>query len=85
MTPERYEIRVKGKLSSSLQTAFEGMSARIEPVETVLSGTLDDQAALYGVLEHVHALGLELIEVRRVALADDIAPVDGRRRRSSEE
>jgi hypothetical protein len=86
VNPERYEIRVKGKLSSSLQTAFEGMTARIEPVETVLSGTLEDQAALYGVLEHVHALGLELVEVRRVALADrDSGVVDFRRRERSEE
>ena len=33
--------------------------------ETVLAGTLPDQAALYGVLTQIEALGLELIEVRR--------------------
>jgi hypothetical protein len=67
MTGDRYEIRVKGRLTPSLQAAFQGMTAQVEPVETVLSGTIEDQAALYGVLDHVHALGLELIEVRRVA------------------
>jgi hypothetical protein len=65
--PGRYEIRIKGKLSATLQSTFEGMSAEFEPVETVLSGVLEDQAALYGVLEHVQSLGLELVEVRRVA------------------
>jgi hypothetical protein len=34
--------------------------------DTVLSGTIADQAALYGVLAQLEALGLELIEVRRV-------------------
>src|SRR5438477_354326 len=65
--PGRYEIRIKGKLSATLQSTFEGMSAEFEPVETILSGVLEDQAALYGVLEHVQSLGLELVEVRRVA------------------
>ena len=35
--------------------------------DTVLTGALADQAALYGVLAEVEALGLELIEVRRLS------------------
>ena len=34
--------------------------------DTVLTGVLADQAALYGVLAEAEALGLELIEVRRL-------------------
>jgi hypothetical protein len=34
-----------------------------------LSGVLADQAALYGVLAQIEALGLELIEVRRLPSA----------------
>ena len=34
--------------------------------QTVLTGTLADQAALYGVLAEIEALGLELLEVRRL-------------------
>jgi hypothetical protein len=34
--------------------------------ETLLIGSLEDQSALYGVLAHLEALGLELIEVRRL-------------------
>ena len=74
MTPGRYEIRIKGKLSASLQLAFDGMTAQIEPAETVLSGVLTDQAALYGVLRSVQALGLELVEVHRVAIPEPIPP-----------
>jgi hypothetical protein len=32
----------------------------------VLTGMLADQAALYGVLAEIEALGLELLEVRRL-------------------
>jgi hypothetical protein len=70
MAATRYEIRVKGRLTASVQSAFHGMATQIEPVETILSGTLEDQAALYEVLQQVHALGLELVEVRRAACVD---------------
>jgi hypothetical protein len=61
-----YEIRVKGRLSKSLLAAFEGMRASVEPVETVLHGPVQDQAALYGLLNQIQSLGLELVEVRRL-------------------
>jgi hypothetical protein len=61
-----YEIRVRGRLSDSLMAAFEGMEASVEPVETVIHGPVLDQAALYGLLDRIQALGLELVEVRRL-------------------
>jgi hypothetical protein len=64
-----YEIRIKGRLSDSLLAAFEGLTASVEPVEpveTVLHGPVQDQAALYGLLDRIQALGLELVEVRRL-------------------
>jgi hypothetical protein len=39
---------------------------RTDGDQTVLTGTLADQAALYGVLAEIEALGLELLEVRRL-------------------
>lgn len=42
--------------------------------DTVLTGVLTDQAAVYGVLAETEALGLELIEVRR--LPPDESPDD---------
>jgi hypothetical protein len=63
----RYEIRVKGRVSASVQAIFCTMSAQIEPVGTVLTGTFEDQAALFGALMQIEALGLELVEVRRTA------------------
>jgi hypothetical protein len=61
-----YEIRIKGRLSDSLLAAFEGLDATVEPVETVLRGPVQDQAALYGLLNRIQSLGLELVEVRRL-------------------
>jgi hypothetical protein len=60
-----YEIRVRGRLSEAVAGAFEGMTADVEPAETVLHGPVVDQARLHGLLEQVRSLGLELVEVRR--------------------
>ena len=61
-----YEIRIKGRLSDSLLAVFGGLTATVETGETVLRGQVRDQAALYGLLDRVQSLGLELVEVRRL-------------------
>jgi len=63
---KRYEIRVGGHLGDTLRYAFPGMEAQPRGADTVLSGVLADQAALFGVLAQIEALGLELIDVRRL-------------------
>jgi hypothetical protein len=62
----RYEIRIKGRVSEQTASAFEGLALEVLPVETVLHGDVADQAALHVLLDRVQALGLELIEVRRL-------------------
>jgi hypothetical protein len=61
-----YEIHVRGEIPSEALSEFEGMTTFTEPAATVLSGIVEDQAALQGVLNRIHALGLELVEVRRL-------------------
>ena len=61
----RYQIRVRGGLGRTIRAAFPALRAQAQGQDTVLTGTLADQAALYGVLAQVEALGLELLEVRR--------------------
>jgi hypothetical protein len=61
-----YEIRIKGRLSDSVSGAFEDFTASVKPAETTLRGEVRDQSELHGVLERLQALGLELIEVRRL-------------------
>ena len=60
-----YEIRVRGLLGGMLLGAFPDLHAQAHGTETVLTGPLADQAALYGLLAQMEALGLELLEVRR--------------------
>jgi hypothetical protein len=64
--PVRYEIVVRGLLSETLLAAFPTLSAEAHGAETLLAGALADQAALYGVLAQIEALGLELLDVRRM-------------------
>ena len=59
-----YRIRIRGELSERLLTAFPTLEANTASGETVLTGLLPDQAALYGVLGQIEALGLVLLEVR---------------------
>ena len=76
-----YEVRVRGRLSRTLTTEFEelALAANVEPVETVLSGPIEDQAALHGLLRRIESLGLELVEVRRFPPAPAEAPKTGDR------
>jgi hypothetical protein len=60
-----YEIRVRGRVGEEL-TAALGLVAEIEPVETVLRGTVADQEGLHGVLGRLQDIGLELVEIRRL-------------------
>ncbi len=65
-----YEIHIKGRVSEQLLGVFEGMDATVQSVETVLRGPVLDQAALHGLLDRIQALGLELVEVRRLPEGD---------------
>ena len=64
--PQRYQISVRGCLGETIRSAFPGLQAITDGDQTVLTGMLADQAALYGVLAEIEALGLELLEVRRL-------------------
>ena len=63
--PAPYAIRVDGHLGAVTLLAFPGMTPQREGTHTVLTGWLD-QSALYGVLAEMEALGLVLLEVRRM-------------------
>jgi hypothetical protein len=61
-----YEIRVRGRLSEATLASFDGMTAGVAPAQTVLRGTVPHEARLHQLLRRVEALGLELVEVRRL-------------------
>ena len=62
----QYEIRIRGRVRPALLEDFDGLEQSVERVETVLHGPVVDQAALHGLLQRIEALGLELVEVRRL-------------------
>ena len=62
----RYEIRVKGILDGRWTAWFEGLQVSSDGEDTVISGSVADQAALHGLLTKVRDLGLFLISVRHL-------------------
>ncbi|MET8473018.1 hypothetical protein ABZY90_23920 [Streptomyces sp. NPDC006422] len=61
-----FEIRIRGRIGDAFRSAFDELTVVLRPAETVLLGAGLDQAALYGILDRIQGLGLELLEVRRL-------------------
>lgn len=65
--PTVYQIRLKGHLGSQWADWFEGLTLTLEANgDTLLTGPVADQAALFGLLRKVRDLGLPLVEVIKV-------------------
>lgn len=73
MTALDYEIRVDGLVPADVLEEIEGVQVAIQPVGTILRGTVVDQAALHGVINRLQGLGLELVEVRRLTDGSTVA------------
>jgi monoterpene epsilon-lactone hydrolase len=65
--PALYTIRIHGHLGPTLLAAFPAMVPKQQGGDTVLTGLLPDRSALYGVLAEIEALGLDLIELHKLA------------------
>ena len=63
--PARYVIRINGHLGATMLSAFPALAPRHHGAHTVLTGLLD-RSALYGVLAEIEALGLDLLELRKL-------------------
>jgi hypothetical protein len=61
--PTNYQIVIRDELSQRFSTAFEGMVLVAEDGRTTISGPVVDQAHLFGLLDRVRDLGLELVSV----------------------
>jgi hypothetical protein len=65
--PMVYQIRIKGHLGRQWTDWFEGLTITLEEDgDTLLTGTVIDQAALYGYLRKVRDLGMPLFSVNSV-------------------
>jgi hypothetical protein len=66
-SPALYQIRIKGHLDETLGSWFEGfIISNQEDGDALLTGHIQDQAALHGILNRISNLGLTLISVNMV-------------------
>ena len=65
--PIVYQIRMKGHLGRRWTDWFSGLTIRLtDNGETLLTGSVVDQAALHGVLKKVRDVAMPLVSVIRV-------------------
>ena len=65
--PAIYQIKIEGHLGRQWTDWFEGLTITLENNgDTLLTGLVVDQAALYGLLKKVRDLGMPLLLVTRV-------------------
>jgi hypothetical protein len=73
--PGDYEIRIQGHLDTQWAEWFGGLTIVLEDNgETLLTGPVVDQAALFRLLRKVRDLGMPLVSVNRVELNQRGAP-----------
>ncbi|MFN8491467.1 MAG: hypothetical protein U0350_27970 [Caldilineaceae bacterium] len=71
-----YQIRVQGHLGQQWTEWFDGLTITLEENgDTLFTGPVVDQAALYGLLRKVRDLGMPLLSVVRVDSAGAIKSV----------
>jgi hypothetical protein len=67
LEPTVYQICVQGRSTGRLAAALEGMTLHAGAVDTVFTGQVKDLSQLYGLLNRLQDLGLELISVQPLA------------------
>ena len=68
--PAYYEFRVRDRISPQSAAWFEGMEIvideTVEPIQTIIRGYMEDQAALHGLISRIRDLGLTLVSVNQI-------------------
>jgi hypothetical protein len=68
-----YRIVVRSELTDRYASAFEGMEMETKNGQTILSGEVKDQPHLFGILDRLNSLGLELLSVQ--AISEEAHPI----------
>lgn len=64
--PTVYQIRLRGQLGPLWSDWFEGLAITWDGADTLLTGEVIDQSALYGLLRRIRDLGVPLVSINRV-------------------
>jgi hypothetical protein len=62
---QNYRLVIRGELDERFAYLFEGMRMERTAGQTILTGSVRDQAQLHGFFERVEELGLDLISVQQ--------------------
>jgi hypothetical protein len=65
-----YRIVVGSEVGDRYASAFEGMSIETREGQTILTGEVEDQAHLFGILRRLNGMGLDLLSVEAISLDD---------------
>ena len=68
-----YRIVVRSELSDRYAADFEGMHMETRDGQTILTGEVIDQPHLFGILDRLNGLGMELLSVQ--ALSEEAHPI----------
>jgi hypothetical protein len=61
---QQIEIRIKGHIHKQWSDWFDGLAITCsDPGETMLTGRVQDEATLYGIISRLRDLGLKLISL----------------------
>jgi hypothetical protein len=64
---KQYQVRVKGRIDDRWSDWFDEFAVIAQPDgETLLTGQVEDQAALHGLLAKIRDLGLPLISINEI-------------------
>ena len=69
-----YAFRISGRVPPALTAALEPLRSVETSDDTLLVGPVIDRAALHGYIAHLEALGLDLVELRRLPTGDEGGP-----------
>jgi outer membrane PBP1 activator LpoA protein len=67
-----YRIVARSELGNRYASAFEGMRMETRDGQTILTGKIKDQPHLFGILQRLNGLGIELLSVQ--ALSEEARP-----------
>ena len=68
-----YRIVLQSELTDRYASAFEGMEMETKNGQTILTGEVKDRPHLFGILDRLNSLGLELLSVQ--AFSEDAHPI----------